>query len=109
MAKMKIKYKKTENGRIFQCKQCEDVHLEYKVLNLNLSIEQFKQFSLNIIAIDGKDWERRNDKVEGIRRIFIPIENKKIILMLRNEELSELKELVEQVNLNTGISNIILT
>lgn len=92
---MTITYKKTENGRIFKCAHCNDIHIEYKVLNLNLSLNQFKQFSLNLIAIDDGGAEERNIDCKCIRRIFIPLENNKVILMLNNEELAEFKTLVE--------------
>lgn len=100
---MKITYKKTENGRIFKCTNCNDIHIEYKILNINLSERQFKQFSLNIIAIDGEAWEARNKCCEGKRKIFIPLESKSIILMLNNTELIEFKTLVEQVVKKTAL------
>lgn len=105
---MEVVYKKTKNGRIFQCENCNDIHLEYKILNLNLSLTQFHQFSLNIIAIEGEKWVSRNNKSGMARKIFIPLENRNILLMLNLEELNELKELVEQINIiNPEIDSVI--
>lgn len=53
---MEITYKRTKNGRIFQCENCDDIHIEYKIININLSLEQFKIFSLRLISLDGEEW-----------------------------------------------------
>lgn len=95
---MNVYYKETKNGRIFKCRKCNDIHIEFKILNLNLSLKQFKQFSLAIIAIDEKEWKTKNSQVKSVRKIFIPILDKKMLLLLNTIELLELKTLVEQIH-----------
>ena len=63
-----------------------------------MSLKQFKQFSLAIIAIDEKEWETKNSQVKSVRKIFIPILDKKMLLLLNTIELLELKTLVEQIH-----------
>ena len=84
---------KTQNGQVFKCDKCNLIHIEYKNLNFNFSVEQFDHFAEYLTKIDGKFWENKNKTSQFKRKIIIPIGHQSFRVLLSKEELDELKQL----------------
>ena len=88
---------KTINGQIFKCDSCEAIHIEYKNLSFNFSVQQFDNFADYLSKLDGKKWEEKNKNSSYKRKIIIPIGHKSFNVLLNNEELQELNSLFNQI------------
>jgi len=84
---------KTQNGQIFKCDKCKAIHIEYKNLNFNFSVEQFDHFADYLTKLDGKYWENKNKNSQFKRKIIIPIGYNSFKVLLTRDELEELKNL----------------
>ena len=87
-------FSKTENGKVFLCSKCNEIHIEYKNLNFNFSGEEFKNFSNYFIKLQPDEWEFKNRDSFYNRKIIIPIGHKNFNMMLNREELLEFKQLL---------------
>ena len=83
--------KETTNGRVFICGKCDAIHIEYKNLNFNLTVKQFKEYSIYLNDLDGLEWEKINKDSNFKRKIIIPTQDKSFNMILNNVELTELK------------------
>lgn len=83
----------TKNGRVFKCPSCNLIHFEYKNLNFNFEIGEFKRFAKYFLRLNGLYWEARNANCQFKRKILIPIGHENFQVLLNNEELEELKRL----------------
>lgn len=81
----------TENGKIFKCSDCNQIHIEFKNLNFNFNEDEFKKFAHYFSELDGQYWESMNVNVQFRKKIIIPIGHKNLNILLNNEELQELK------------------
>ena len=88
---------KTINGQIFKCDSCEAIHIEYKNLCFNFSIQQFDDFADYISKLDGGKWENKNKNTPYKRKIIISIGHKSVNILLNNEELQELNNLFNRI------------
>lgn len=87
----------TKNGRVFKCKNCKAIHIEYKNLNFNFNRDQYDHFRGYIIDLNGEEWEGKNKTSIYKRKIVIPIGHKNFNVLLNKEELAELKELLKEI------------
>jgi len=78
----------TKNGRVFKCKNCKAIHIEYKNLNFNFNKKQYDHFR-NYIA--------KNQTSLYRKKIVIPIGHKNFNVLLNKEELNELKDLLQEI------------
>ncbi len=88
----------TRNGKVFQCKDCSRIHIEFLNLNFNLSPGQFRQFSKYIHNLDGEHWQNLNLRCMFQRKIVIPIGHQSFNILLHKHELEELKQLINPKN-----------
>lgn len=93
---------KTNNGKVFKCFKCNLIHIEFKNLNFNFTDSQYKHFAEYIMKINGEEWESRNKDSSYSRKILIPVGSQNINIMFNNEELTELKCLLDMHQLNSN-------
>ncbi len=91
-------FSKTENGKVFICSKCNQIHVEYKNLNFNFSQKDYIYFTNYFLKIKADEWEYKNKDTFYKRKIIIPLGHKNFNMMLNKEELIELKELLSSKN-----------
>lgn len=87
----------TKNGRVFKCKNCKAIHIEYKNLNFNFNKKQYDHFRNYIAELNGELWEYKNQTSLYRKKIVIPIGHKNFNVLLNKEELNELKDLLQEI------------
>jgi len=97
---------KTANGKIFKCKHCEAIHVEYKNFNFNLTERQLVHFTKYLSELDGPKWEERNRQSPYARKIIIPTQDSSINMLLNNDELIELIALLKNKKVKRKPSNV---
>ncbi|MBI9067382.1 MAG: hypothetical protein JEZ09_08830 [Salinivirgaceae bacterium] len=89
----------TKNGKVFICKSCKKIHVEFNNLNFNFTKEEFYHFSRYISQVNGEYWEKVNTDSTYRRKILIPLDHKNLNLLLNKEELEEMKILLKSAPL----------
>lgn len=87
-------FSKTENGKVFICSKCNEIHVEFKNFNFNFSQSEYLHFSNYFMKIEADEWEYKNRETFYNRKIIIPLGYKNFNMMLNKEELLELKQLL---------------
>ena len=93
--------KQTENGKVFKCSKCNLLHVEFKNLNFNLTLAQYKHLADYIQNLNGSEWEDINSESNFSRKIMIPIGHQNINIMFNIDELAEFNSLLNEHQLNT--------
>lgn len=88
----------TENGKIFRCSGCNQIHVEFNNLNFNFNDKEFQNFSDFIKQINDHYIEHQNKDAIYRRKIIIPLGYKNLNVLLNKNELFELKQLLNQNN-----------
>lgn len=87
----------TKHGKVFKCKSCQKIHVEFNNLNFNFTKEEFYHFSKYFSQINGEYWEKVNTDSTYRRKILVPLDHKNFNLLLNKEELEELKILLRSI------------
>jgi len=61
---------RTQNGQVFRCSKCKAIHIEYKNLRFNFSVQQFDNFADYLSKFDDKKWDSR--KLSYVQKKIIP-------------------------------------
>ena len=94
-----ITVNQTINGRIYQCSECNKIHVDYKNLSFSFHLPQYQNFQTCIQQPDAAYRAQKNEEINGQRRVMIPINHGNLMLNFPPEEIAELKELlVAQLN-----------
>lgn len=100
-------FNQTAHGKVFLCRSCKKIHVEFNNINFNFSKEEYLHFSKYINELNGDYWEKINTHSSYRRKILIPLDHRNYNLLLNKEELAELKILLSERATNTLNFNLL--
>jgi len=80
-------------GCLIQCKNCEQFHLGFGTIVLNLSYDEFIRFSDQVQNIHSMYYE---EKKENNEKLYMHTDNSKMILAFTPNEWMKLYQLLEE-------------
>ncbi len=89
---------KTINGKIFMCKACDKIHIEFNNLNFVFTPEEFRFFRNYFKNLNEYHWENLNEKSQYDRKIMIPIGHTNFTMLFHAEEIQEMRRLLHNYN-----------
>lgn len=94
MEKSKIKIiNQTQSGKIFKCRFCDKIHIEFKNLYFTFTKEEYNNFKNYFLDFDENYWESIRKNSTCKRKIMVPVGHKNISLLFNSEEIKEFKHL----------------
>ncbi len=85
----------TLNGKLFECKTCNKIHIEFKNLSFAFSKEEYILFRAYFLRLIPENWEYKNRNTIFKRKIMVPIGHNNFTAMFNKNEIYELKNLFQ--------------
>ncbi len=98
---------KTLNGKIFICKTCDKIHIEFNNLNFVFAPEEFKFFRNYFKNLNEHHWKKVNEKSQYDRKIMIPIGHRNFTMLFHVEEIQEMRQLLGNYDKKTSSQQLL--